>query len=265
MNAVDTFRSKSSAIVAKLRGDFPLRHEDCFAIVGNAGHECNGFTTLQETSPTVKGSRGGWGWMQWTGPRRRAFEAYCTRNRLDPGSDEANYAWLFLELKGAEARAIPATLAAVGLEGKVAAFERSFLRAGVKHYRSRDQWAKIALQEWTRSGQEPAPMPAERKRAVLVDEAQAIEERAALDMAKGARSGGGGLVAGGGGMVVDQVAFPWADLLLFGLGAVLVGVAAWLILRGFRSARVSAALLFEAEKSADEMVLKSVSRIEGGA
>ena len=249
MNAVDTFRSKSSGIVAKLLGDFPVRPDDCFAILGNAGHECNGFTTLQEVRPTVRGARGGWGWMQWTGPRRRAFEAYCTRNRLDPASDEANYAWLFLELKGSEAKALPRTLAATTLGEKVVAFEKSFLRAGVKHYESRTQWAKIARQEWTRSGGAPAPMPAERKRAVLVDEAQAIEERAALDTAKGARSGGGGLIAGGGGMVVDAGAVPWADLMLFGLGAVLVGVAAWLILRGLKGARASAALRFEADKA----------------
>lgn len=248
MNAVDTFRSKSSGIVARLLGDFPMQAEDGFAITGNLGHECNGFTTLQEIKPTVKGSRGGFGWAQWTGPRRRAYEAYCTRNRLDPASDEANYAWLFLELKGSEAKALPPTLAAPALDAKVEAFERGFLRAGIKHYASRKQWAAIARKEWARSGQEPAPMPVERKKAILVDEAGAIEKRASADMANGARSGGGGLMAGGGGTVVDQASFPWADLLLFGLGAVMVGVAIWLVLRARNGARASAALHFEANK-----------------
>jgi len=248
MNAIDTFRSKSSGIVANLLGDFPMNHQDAFAIVGNGGHESYGFTDLQELKPTVKGSRGGWGWYQWTAARRRAFEAYCARNRLDPASDEANYAWLFLELKGAEAKALPRTLAADTLDDKVEAFERAYLRAGIKHYDSRKLWAKLAQKEWALSGREPAPMPAARKKAVLVDEAGATEKRASTDMANGARSGGGGLVTGGGGVVAHD-AIPWADLLLFGLGAVMVGVAVWLILRARKGARVSAALLHEAGKA----------------
>lgn len=247
MNAVETFRSKSSGIVAKLLGDFPIKPDDGFAITGNLGHECDGFTKLQEIAPTVKGSRGGYGWAQWTGPRRRSYEAYCTRNRLDPASDEANYAWLFLELKGSEARALPSTLAADNVDDKVVAFERGFLRAGVKHYPSRQQWARIARQEWERSGQAPAPMPAERKRTILVDEADAIEKRASADVANGARNGGGGLIAGGGGGAVHG-SVPWADLVLFGLGAVMVGVAVWLVLRARRGAQASARLHFEANK-----------------
>lgn len=247
MNAVDTFRSKSSGIVARLLGDFAIRQDDAFAIVGNGGHESNGFTDLQELSPTVKGSRGGWGIFQWTGPRRRAFEAYCVRNRLDPASDEANYAWLFLELKGSEAKALPRTVAAATLDDKVVAFEESFLRSGVKHYPSRKQWAAIARKQWAVDGQEPAPMPAARKKAILVDEADAIESRASGDLARGAQSGGGGLVAGGGGALTHD-AVPWADLLLFGLGAVMVGVAVWLILRARSGAQASARLLHEAGK-----------------
>jgi len=248
MNAVDTFRSKSSGIVARLLGDFPIQHDVAFAIVGNGpGHESNGTTALQEIKPTVKGSRGGWGWFQWTGPRRKAFEAYCARNMLDPASDEANYAWLFIELKGSEAKALPRTAAASSLDDMVEAFELSYLRAGVKHYESRKIWARIARDEWERSGREPAPMPATRKKAILVDEAGAIEARASKDLANGARSGGGGLVAGGSGVVAHD-AFPWSDLLLFGLAAVMVGAALWLILRARNGARTSAALHFEANK-----------------
>src|SRR5690606_11587737 len=101
--------------MAQLLRDFPITPTDAAAIVGNAGHECGGFTTLQEINPTVKGSRGGYGIMQWTGPRRRAFEAYCARTGKDPSSDDANYAWLFLELKGIEGTeggAIAKTIAA---------------------------------------------------------------------------------------------------------------------------------------------------------
>ena len=178
MNAEATFRAKAPGIMAWLLSDFPVAVEDAAAILGNLGHECAGFTKLQEERPVVKGSKGGWGWAQWTGPRRRAFEAYCARNKLDPGSDKANYAYLFIELKGiegSEKAAIGKTVAAKGLDAKVEAFEKAFLRAGVKHYPSRKQWARIALDAYQQaappilpdvepidagSRPDPAPIPA---------------------------------------------------------------------------------------------------------
>lgn len=168
-NAEQTFRSKAPTIMAQLLRDFPITPLDAAAIVGNAGHESAGFTAFQEFKPTVAGSRGGWGWMQWTGPRRKAFEAYCARNKLDPRSDKANYAWLFLELKGiegTEGAAIKRTVAAKTLDDKVETFEKAFLRAGVKHYDSRKIWANRALDEWRKQGStvgvpipNPTPVP----------------------------------------------------------------------------------------------------------
>lgn len=161
-NAEAVFRAKAPGIMAQLIRDFPITPTDAAAIVGNAGHECLGFTTYQEIKPTVAGSRGGWGWMQWTGPRRRAFEAYCARTGKDPASDEANYAWLFLELKGiegTEGSAIGKTVAAKDLDAKVIAFEKAFLRAGVKHYPSRQNWARIALDAWRAHSGTGIPIP----------------------------------------------------------------------------------------------------------
>ncbi|GAA2872007.1 hypothetical protein GGQ99_000954 [Aminobacter niigataensis] len=154
--AQNTFRAKAPGIMAKLMADFPLQLDDVAAILGNFGHECYGFTKLQEISPTVKGSRGGYGWAMWTGPRRRAYEAYCARNKLDPASDEANYAYVFVELKGPERHAIPALRGAIGLAAKVKAFEVAFERAGAKHYVSRNQWASLALEAWYEAKSKPA-------------------------------------------------------------------------------------------------------------
>lgn len=154
-NAERTFRAKAAGIMAQLMGDFPISAEDAAAIVGNLGHECAGFTLLQETKPVVAGSRGGYGWAQWTGPRRRAYEAYCARTGKDPASDEANYAYLWIELKGiegSEGKAIEKTRAAKGLDAKVEAFELAFLRAGVKHYPSRKKYARIAWACWEIEG-----------------------------------------------------------------------------------------------------------------
>jgi hypothetical protein len=162
-NAEQTFRAKAPGVMNKLMADFPIDAEDAAAVLGNLGHECAGFTVLQEIKPVVAGSRGGYGWPQWTGPRRRAYEAYCKRTGKDPASDEANYAYLFIELKGiegSEKSAIPRTVAAKGLEAKVKAFELAFLRAGVKHYPSRIQWAKVAMDAWQKAGGKgAAPVP----------------------------------------------------------------------------------------------------------
>ncbi|ESY09708.1 hypothetical protein X752_13970 [Mesorhizobium sp. LNJC398B00] len=128
--------------------DFQLQLDDVAAIVGNLGHESGGFASLQETKPTVPSSRGGFGWAQWTGPRRRSYEAYCKRAGLNPVVDQANYGFLFSELKGAYRGAIAKLVAAKGLNAKVKAFELAYEQAGAKHYASRNQWAAIALDAW---------------------------------------------------------------------------------------------------------------------
>lgn len=140
---IATFVSKAPTYMGLLMKDFGFDKLDAAAIMGNLGHESNGLTAFQEVSPTA--GRGGWGWAQWTGPRRVAFEEYCKRNDKDPKSDDANYGWLFVELSGTEKAAVAKTKAASGLEDKVKAFEMAFERAGVKHYDSRIKWANRAL------------------------------------------------------------------------------------------------------------------------
>lgn len=139
------FTEKAPRIMRLFMQDFSLSDESAAAILGNIGHECGGFQLMQELKPTVKGSRGGYGWVQWTGPRRRAYEAYCARAKLNPASDEANYAYMFVELTSTEKGAITALKNAVGLPAKVKAFENSYERAGVKHYPSRIKYAEQAL------------------------------------------------------------------------------------------------------------------------
>ena len=165
-NPEQVFRAKAPGIMSRLLSDFPIGPEDAAAILGNLGHESAGFSKLQEMKPTVAGSRGGFGWAQWTGPRRRAYEAYCKRTGKDPASDDANYAYLFIELsgiEGSEKAAIPKTVAAKGLDAKVEAFEKSFLRAGVKHYPSRKLWAKRALDAYSKVKPLPIDLPDEHE------------------------------------------------------------------------------------------------------
>jgi len=145
MASTALFRQKAPGIMRQLIAEFGLTEEDAAAILGNIGAECGGFTKLQEVKPLVPGSRGGWGWCQWTGPRRKAFERWVAEKGYDPSSDKANYGFLVLELRTSEASAIPAVKRAKTLRDKVIAFERNFERAGIPHYDSRVRWAERAL------------------------------------------------------------------------------------------------------------------------
>jgi hypothetical protein len=142
------FRQKAPGIMNLLMADFALDLESAAAILGNLGHESGGFNSMQEGKPLS--GRGGYGWAQWTGPRRDQFEAYVQRNGFDINGDTANYKWLYLELTGSERAAIPAVKNAVGLEAKVKAFELAFERAhkDYKHYESRVEWANRALEAY---------------------------------------------------------------------------------------------------------------------
>jgi hypothetical protein len=157
------FRKKAPVIMRKLMQDFGLDDLGAAAIVGNLGHESAGFRFLQEIKPLIPGSRGGYGWAQWTADRRRAFERYCATAGLKPDSDEANYGFLVYELRGAESGAVPAVKKATTLRGKVVAFELGFERASIHHkgYDSRMKYAQIALAEYRKK-----PVPAAVKKTI---------------------------------------------------------------------------------------------------
>lgn len=139
------FNKWSAVFIDLLMEDFDLDLLSAAAIVGNAGHESGGFKQLQELKPLVPGSKGGYGIMQWTGPRRREYEAYCKRNRLDPSDMMANYAFLFVELNGPEGKVIPRLKAGKTLDEKVEIFMKVFLRPGIPHLDQRKIWARRAL------------------------------------------------------------------------------------------------------------------------
>ncbi len=141
------FRTLAPRIMRDLIAEsrFGLSRDDAAAIVGNLAHETLGFTKMQEMAPAVKGSRGGYGWAQWTGPRRVAFEAWCDARGLVYDSYEANYSFLYRELATDHAKAIAAVKAAGALKGKVVAFEKAYEGAGVKSYSSRLKYARDAV------------------------------------------------------------------------------------------------------------------------
>lgn len=133
----------ASRLMAGLMTDYGLTREQAAGFVGNLAHESAGFRTLQEVSPLVKGSRGGYGYAQWTGPRRRQFEAWSQQQGLDPSSFEANYGFLRHELDTTpEGRVIPKLKGAQTVEDATRVVSDTFLRPGIPHMGSRLQWAQ---------------------------------------------------------------------------------------------------------------------------
>jgi hypothetical protein len=133
----------TGAMLAKaLQKDFGLTPGAAAGFAGNLAHESGNFKTLQEINPTVKGSRGGFGWAQWTGPRRRAFEAYAKTNGLDPSSPEANYGFLKHELTSTPESAVLSKLQGVDDPARAAQIvSKNYLRPGVPHMDSRINYA----------------------------------------------------------------------------------------------------------------------------
>lgn len=133
---------KPSEIGGKLKADlmrdFDLTPAQAAGVVGNLDHESGGFASLQEIDPTVEGSRGGYGYAQWTGPRRRAFESWATENGLDPTSYEANYGFLKHELTATPEGAVIDKLRGTSSTDEAArVFSETFLRPGIPHMDSR--------------------------------------------------------------------------------------------------------------------------------
>src|SRR5262249_36370806 len=78
--------TKGPKIMADLMRDFGLTDIQAAGILGNIGQECGGFTLWQEAHP-LGGGQGGYGWCQWTGPRRTSFFAWCAQQGLSVQSD----------------------------------------------------------------------------------------------------------------------------------------------------------------------------------
>jgi Phage tail lysozyme/Chaperone of endosialidase len=95
----------AAALRNHLMNTYGLTKDQATGFAGTLGYESGDFKTLQEQAP-VGGGRGGYGWAQWTGPRRTDFENFAKQNNLDPSSPEANQGFLDQELHGKYAGAL---------------------------------------------------------------------------------------------------------------------------------------------------------------
>lgn len=133
-------RNIAARLVNDLMREFSLTKAQASGFVGNLAHESAGFNTLQEVGYQRygKNARGGYGYSQWTGPRRRQFEAWVEKRGLDPASYAANWGFLRHELKNTAERAVlPALRKAKTAEDAAKIVSNRFLRPGTPHMQSR--------------------------------------------------------------------------------------------------------------------------------
>ena len=86
---------------------------------------------INERNPMVEGSRGGFGLAQWTGPRRRALEAFAEDQGTHAADTDLQLDFLMQELQGPEARAMAMLQEAETPEQAAVAFARGFERPAV--------------------------------------------------------------------------------------------------------------------------------------
>jgi hypothetical protein len=148
-----------SRLVQDLSRDFNLTPAQAAGVAGNLAHETGGFKHMQEIQPMIPGSRGGYGFAQWTGPRRRAFEAWTAENGLDPNSYEANYGFLAHELKNTPEGAVLGPLSQAQTPDQAAeVFSNQFLRPGIPNIGSRVAFANQFAQGARPQGAAPQPV-----------------------------------------------------------------------------------------------------------
>ena len=110
------FKDTAGDLTNRLARNFGLTQAQAAGFVGNLGYELGGFKQLQEKKPLIPGSRGGYGYAQWTGPRRTEFEAWSKARGLDPSSHEANAGFVEHELSGKYAHVVRKLRGASGIE-----------------------------------------------------------------------------------------------------------------------------------------------------
>ena len=141
-----SFDNGAHELLPRLMKDLNLNQKEAAAILGNLGHESMGLKPgIQEMNP-LRG-RGGLGYAQWTGIRRRRFEAFAKARGTTTKDPETNYQFLIHELRTTHRKSLEALKRAPNNTiSKTIAFEQQYEGSGVKAYASRVAYAKRAEQ-----------------------------------------------------------------------------------------------------------------------
>ena len=104
---------------------------------------------INEIAPLVPGSRGGYGLNQWTGPRRRQFEAFAAERGVSPSDLNTQLDFTLWELQNTESRAWNALQ---GVNDPIEAariYSEQFLRPGIPNMDKRlSEAARLAGMEF---------------------------------------------------------------------------------------------------------------------
>lgn len=92
---------------------------------------------INEQNPTVPGSRGGFGLMQWTGPRRRQLEAFAKDRGVNVSDPDLQMDFLVSELQGPENSAWQSIQSTGDTVSAARAITDTFLRPGIPRYDTR--------------------------------------------------------------------------------------------------------------------------------
>ena len=88
---------------------------------------------INEANPIVPGSRGGFGLNQWTGPRRRAYEAFAQQRGVPVDDLDTQLDFTMHEMEGPESAAWKALLGTQTAEEAARVYSDRFLRPGIPH------------------------------------------------------------------------------------------------------------------------------------
>ncbi len=128
---IDKAYDTSFKLIDDLKSQFGMTTEQAAGFVGNLWHETGGFKFMQELKPTIKGSRGGLAFAQWTGDRRDDFENLLKElGDLPAESYEGNWAMISEEFDTTEKSALNKILNADSVVEAAKATSNHYLRPG---------------------------------------------------------------------------------------------------------------------------------------
>ncbi len=128
---IDKAYDTSFKLIDDLKSQFGMTTEQAAGFVGNLWHETGGFKFMQELKPTIKGSRGGLAFAQWTGDRRDDFENLLKElGDLPAESYEGNWAMISEEFYTTEKSALNKILNTDSVVEAAKATSNHYLRPG---------------------------------------------------------------------------------------------------------------------------------------
>lgn len=142
-------------LIDDLKSNYDMTTEQAAGFVGNLWHETGGFKFMQELKPTVKGSRGGLAFAQWTGARRTQFESLLEElGDLPADSYEGNWAMITEEFDTTERGALNKILGATTVEDAATVTSKFYLRPGKPMLDKRIQNANMIYKAYQENMQE---------------------------------------------------------------------------------------------------------------